>query len=93
MNCICELHSLHCTYLSLWREEMSQNPGDELNLRHFHCSRRQQACYHVQELHLCNSTVFGTVWAIKPVFAHNGHITLSKNCTCVTRQFSALYGP
>ena len=34
-----KLHSLHCGYPSLRRTGKSANSGDELNLRHLHCSR------------------------------------------------------
>ena len=69
---------------------MSEDSGDELNLRHFHCSRTQRRCDH-RDVHNRKNCTCGTSDHLS--FTTAGMSTLSENCNCGTPQFSARLGP
>ena len=52
--------TLQKAYPSLLRTKMSTNSGDELNLRHFHCSRDQTSLHDHRDVHDRRNCTCGT---------------------------------
>ena len=79
-----KLHSLHCGYPSQRRTGMSANSGDELNLRHLHCSRDNLSLHDrrdVQPSMNCSTCTTGTSTTLSTRCTTGMSTTLSKNCT------------
>ena len=87
-------------YPSLLRAGMSTNSGDELNLRHLHCSQThcrctQRACQRPSQTTTCTTETSNTLsmncnWRITMVFLNS---RTKGNCICATTEMSTTLTP